>query len=119
VPEHFLEDHAGVEGDVLVLVAGKDGKEDVALRGDILDGGEAGAELAAEEAGEDVCDVLAGLKVEAGDVLNEEEEEVGVVCLLRELSEDLGDGLGWGGCVSGCGGRGEIREIRTDRRLRR
>jgi hypothetical protein len=91
--EHLLEDHTGVEGNLLVIVAGEGGEDDLRLGGQVLDGGPPSADLPPEEVVEYLDDVLARLELEAVDVGDDLMEEIGVVRFLRELGDDLGEGI--------------------------
>lgn len=88
--QHFTEDHPSVERHFLVLVTIKCSEEHVWPLAQILDGGEARADLAAEQVVEDLDDVLARFKFKPLNVYQEVVEEVCRVCLLSELGNKLG-----------------------------
>ena len=90
VSEHLAEDHAGVEGDLLVPVAIEGGEQDVRFGTEILDGGEPRADLPPEQIVEDLDHILARLELELVDVQEQVVQQVGAVRLLRELRHELG-----------------------------
>ena len=87
--QHLLEDHAGVESHVFVLVTSKDGKDNLWLCGEVLDGWPPGANLPAQEVVKYLYDILPGFKLESADVEDEVVQQVCLVCLLGQLSEEL------------------------------
>lgn len=95
--QHLLQYHARIQRDLLVLVPRERREDDLALarRGHPLDGRPPRADLPPEEVVEDLDDVLARLEFEAGDVLDEEVQEVGVVGLLGELGDEFRGGVAW------------------------
>ena len=91
--KHFAQDHAGVERDILVLITGMGGKQNLALPGDVFDRRPTRTDLSPEEVVEDLHDVLPGFEIEARDMDDEQVQQVGAVRLLRELREKLRYGL--------------------------
>lgn len=94
VSKHLPQDHASVERDLLVTVSSKGGKDNLLVsRTDVLDGGQASADLAPQEVVEYLDNIFTRFEVETGNVLDETEEEVGGVGLLGELGDQLGYGF--------------------------
>lgn len=65
MPEHLLENHAGVERNVFVLVAFECLKDDIAAFAEIFDCRPSAANLSSEEVIEDVHDIFARFKFES------------------------------------------------------
>jgi len=89
VTQHLLEDHAGVESHLFVLVTSEDGEDDLWLCGEVLDSRPPRADLPAQEVVEYLYDILPGLKFEPADVEDEVVQQVCLICLLGQLSEEL------------------------------
>ena len=95
--KHFPEDHTGVECNLFVAVSSESGKDDFLMScTNILDSGQTSADLTAQKVVEYLHDVFPGLEIEACDVLDEDEEQVGGIGLLGELCDQFRDGFcGW------------------------
>jgi hypothetical protein len=72
VAKHLAEDHASVEGNVLILVTREGSEQNLALPRYVFYRWPARTNLSPEEVVEDLDDVLPGLKIEARDVEDEQ-----------------------------------------------
>lgn len=87
--KHFTQDHARVECDLFILITRKGGKQNLTLPRYVLDRWPARTNLPSEKVVEDLHDVFPGFKIKARDVDDEQVQQIGAVCLLRELGEKL------------------------------
>lgn len=95
MPQHLPQHHARIQADLLVLVPRHRSEKHLFLAADVFHRRPSRPDLSSEEVVEDLDGVLACLEVEAGDVSDEEVEEVCRVSFLCELGEQFGDGVYW------------------------
>lgn len=93
MPQHLLQYHPRIQRNLLILVPRQRSKYHIRLPTQVLDRRPSRADLAPEKVIEDLDDVFAGFELEAVDVKEEGVEEVGLVCFLCELCDELGDGF--------------------------
>lgn len=93
--QHLLQYHSRVQCDVLVIIPSKGSKDNLAPLSshEVFDRRPTTSDLSSKQIVEYLTNILARFKIEAPNVLHEMKQKVGCVCLLRQLSNELGLGV--------------------------